>query len=280
MDSWFRSSSLAKIQMTPIKRSVKNVLLMGGVGNQLFQLAKAIDISQEGYRVKLIRIESFCFGKILAYKVKRWSKHDQWLDVSAVASSLGIPTVRPTIITTIAFFMQIARIALLGQARLLNPPRNNKYPIVSIGYYQDTECYCEDSLIRVAISLKQFISMPKDPNNVPVIHFRTGDISLADQLAANDIINFLSAYSYQCICLTNDVTAASQILKELTTFRSGSPLDDFSLIASSTIILPSSSTFCFWAVLLAAISYKVTIHAIPKAVYWKIISSERLNKYK
>jgi hypothetical protein len=262
--------------MPPIHRSVKHVLLMGGVGNQLFQLAKAIDIARDGYRVKLVRVESFFLANILAYKVRRWSKQDQWLNVPELACSLGIPTVKPTIISTAAFLIQLLRIVVLGKKELLNPPRNHKYPFVSIGYYQSAGSYDEDSLIHVARSLRQFISMPKDTNIVPVIHFRTGDILLDDQLTTNEIESFLRTYNYQCICLTNNIEKASQTLKGLATFRSGSPLEDFILIASSTTILPSSSTFCFWAVLLASISFDVTIHTIPPTSYWKTISSKRL----
>ena len=69
------------------KETSYKVLLMGGLGNQFFQIARAIEL-----RDKSVGVEVIYIGEKLdwLYRLGGHTKHDSWLDVSVLAENLGL----------------------------------------------------------------------------------------------------------------------------------------------------------------------------------------------
>lgn len=63
------------------------VLLMGGLGNQFFQIARAIELRDRSIGVQLVYIDAKLDW---LYRLGGHTKHDSWLDVSVLAESLGL----------------------------------------------------------------------------------------------------------------------------------------------------------------------------------------------
>jgi hypothetical protein len=63
------------------------VLLMGGLGNQFFQIARAIELRDQSFGVQVVYI-----GDKLdwLYRLGGHIKHESWLDISVLMESLGL----------------------------------------------------------------------------------------------------------------------------------------------------------------------------------------------
>ena len=71
----------------------KKVFLMGGIGNQLFQLARALELYNNNYQVKLIHLGGL--GNIFNYFLNYSAPHENWISINAIINKkISIRTIK------------------------------------------------------------------------------------------------------------------------------------------------------------------------------------------
>jgi hypothetical protein len=253
------------------KSKIRYVLLMGGVGNQLFQLAKALYIRNSGFTIRLIRLDSLPLLSLYVYIYKKWTKQEDWLNMRVFAETLGISVVKPPICISLLVYLQAAKLFL--SKKILDSQGLASDSHVFIGYFQTSESYDISSIVKVGEALAGYLGQQLFANHHPIIHYRTGDIAENDRVDMNTMIRFMEDHAQDTLCITNDIMNVPAQLDGINFTTSKSALEDFILLASSDRILPSDSTFCFWAVLVSALTRNVQIYRMPTSEYWAIVAN-------
>lgn len=221
------------------------ILLIGGVGNRLFQITYANHLKDEGANINVIyiprTIEQACgiFG---------WSYHQEWLDLRLLSSQLGLKYSRATVFDLL----------YLGLIYIFRKIRISKYPFDSsnvlrlnqkyiIGYFQSSN-HLKPQNLNIVVQLIVH-NLKIVPGKKTIIHVRGGDFKIDARMNSNELLEILKSTEEPKI-ITNDTEYVSKsIPHNLTNLieHSTSDLDDFIQLASAKVLYPSNSTFSFWA---------------------------------
>lgn len=247
------------------------VLMMGGVGNRLFQLARAIDLRYADRKPVLVEVEAVFGLEVLTRRFMGWSIHPIWLDLRSLASSLDVAYRRPTSREQLTLLAELARIRGLKQPQRLNLPMSADTRTAQIGYFQGEECVSRQAICEIARHLDAQLARPAfAPRSV--IHIRGGDFAMHDRIDAESIENFLLDSDRRAVCVTNDPTFVGSRFPDLVIHPSKSALEDFTLLARARHVMPSNSTFCFWACAVAVILGGATLAPGKRDAYWQSLS--------
>jgi hypothetical protein len=253
----------------------KQVLLMGGVGNRLFQIARAKDLADQGYRSRVINIEDFGSLSFLAYRLLGWSNHGTWLDVQALCNDLGVEYSRPTLSDFWKFSVELFRMRVLGQRNRYNLALEADTRSHQIGYFLSKSSVSTPCLKKIAASLKKNLGITGHLADSALVHIRGGDFAAADRINSESVRAFFEAHKEHCFCVTNDRAYVKKTYPFLPFSQSDSAAGDFIEIARSQTILPSNSTFCFWACVIAVKLYGAKLHQLPGDSYWQHLAADQ-----
>lgn len=222
--------------------------LAGGYGNQLFQVAKALDVASGD---ELIYLSTFGLSR---YKAKRqpfpYIVENNRFRMLSVWKSLALELRIPKFINVIKKLLKIQEntdcIFCLGNVKIVD------------GYYQDK---LHIGLDRLKCLLLE--SMPIDPvkhTNI-ALHFRSTDA--AQYFDTNKLVGYFKAAitycslhydkSSQIKIVTDDVDTAKAFFRSLSLegvascFVGKSDIDDFIYMCNSQAVISSPSTFSWWA---------------------------------
>lgn len=247
----------------------KRVLLMGGVGNRLFQLARATDLLDRGYHTTVMDIEDFGFLNFLAYRILRWTNHSAWVDIDGLCDELGIQKRKPNISDHFWFSIELFCLRFLGQRQKYNTPLETDSRTHQVGYFQALNSISGRSVFRIAEGVKKLLEIKDLQTKSAVVHIRAGDFSKADRISPDLVHNYFDTYADNCVCVTNDRGYVKDKFPFLKLSASNSPADDFREIAVARSVLPSNSTFCFWGCAIAVKLLGANLHAFPADSYWQ-----------
>jgi hypothetical protein len=253
--------------------STSLVLLFGGIGNRLFQIARAWDIKQKGRSPQVIDIEEFPDLLWLVNKGLGWVQHDIWIDTTAICELMGLDRAQPSFSNRLKLYRAFAELLRSDRKSQFNIPLDEDCRSVQIGYFQAGECVTKQSTLAVIGALYETLVLESAPRSTAVVHIRGGDFALADRLTQVTIVEFIKAYP-DAICVTNDVKYVSAEYPQLNISRSGSAKEDFITLAGAKHILPSNSTFCFWACAIALLRNGAELWSAPADEYWKLIAEQ------
>lgn len=263
-------------------RYQKKVLLMGGMGNKFFQIARALELERKNVVVELVFIDLSMRG---LYKLSGHTIHGDWLDVVMLVRQLGI-NVRP-----ISFVELISLSLKFALRKLAFPVRfdenledalildSNFFPSAwDIGYFQ-SDCHLgQQSLKQVSDALISFMAIKKnDDTGEMVCHIRGGDFGPKNRINKNYIaalVDLCKSQSLKLMVVTNDAVFCRELfeshLYEL--YIGKSAADDFIKLASSSNLYLSNSTFAFWAALISVRSHNAVVHVPENWSYSKFLS--------
>lgn len=254
----------------------KHVLLMGGVGNRLFQVARAKDLLDLGHSVNAVDIEDLKLLSFIAYRLLGWSKHGSWLHINELCTELGVKRTKPKLKDRIRFGIELFKMRVLGQKQHYNSRLSTDGRTYQIGYFQNMASVSQKSISVLAGALKELLGISSSRDELAVVHIRGGDFANADRLDPMLVKSFFNAMMGNCICVTNDAEYVKQNYSFLKLSVSGSVSDDFSKIATAQTIMPSNSTFCFWACAIAVKIHHSQLYRIPEDSYWQHLSESEI----
>lgn len=248
------------------------ILLMGGLGNQFFQIARAIELRDKSVGVELVYI-----GARLdwLYRLGGHTRHDIWLDVSILADNLGL-TYRSITLFELLFlgFKFLGR--KLGIVSIFDEEldvRLNHKPFIldswDIGYFQSSKHISLTSIEKVSRGLTELLEINKVTERARIaIHIRGGDFSTDDRVTVDDVRIAIEAAVYdsqRIFVATNDAKFSTKIFESLDVdfeISKLSPRGDFIAIATARNIFVSNSSFAFWAALCAKNTHHSVIYSL------------------
>ena len=231
------------------------VLLFGGLGNHLFQIARAVDHKKRGSNVQVILIRKY---KKTLYRFANFTLHESWLDEKKLLNYHQINSRDATIkeIILIGIFFLLNKINLYNnfdRKKSLFQKEHLKNGF-DIGYFQSTEHVSKSSVEDICRSLliKLEIESRKTISSYLVVHVRGGDFKENMRLEKKDIHNIYEiskSKNLRILVVTNDRQFALEIFSDLdfNFSNNANALEDFKTISRATNIYLSESTFSFWA---------------------------------
>jgi hypothetical protein len=198
------------------------VLLMGGLGNQFFQIARAIELRDQYVGVQLVYIDAKLDW---LYRWGGHTKHESWLDISVLIENLGLK-LRPITfaeLVVLGFKFILRRLGINTdfdkeiEARLHQKllPSNSW----DIGYFQSIKHVSSTSINKVSMGLADMLKITESPANDRIaFHIRGGDFSVGDRVTVDEVksaVNVVTSNSSQLFIATNDVNFSSGIFKSL-----------------------------------------------------------------
>ena len=257
---------------------------MGGVGNQLFQITRAVSLREKGKKIELIRLGN---SKRLINFLINHKNQDDWLDLDLFLKILQIKVRTISSIELIKFFFIFMKkkmnfasdFDIPLQERLLSL---NTY---DLGYFQNKNKFTNNAIKIVISKLKTHLNLSKEKkiNNKLCVHIRATDFLKKvnnDQLDRlpkyNQIKEILKSYSntpYDLLILTDDPKILKNIKDAQIKFdyQSLGAREDFISLCQCNKMVVSPSSFSFWAYLLAKDIYDCEILNINQWVYKNLI---------
>ena len=261
------------------------VFLMGGIGNQLFQITRAKSIQLEGQKVILLKLGRL---KKIVYYLIGHPQHEDWLNIIEISKSLNIEIRNSNFYELIQlfYFYFLKKISLFKDFDISLKDRLKSKKKLDIGYFQDTyhsHQKAQDSLI-VALRKTLMIGETKTyQKKICTFHLRGGDFFYPKNnkifkrsIDINHVIQMIQEKKDDHLSI-NIVTNDKFFMNELSQFSSylnffsSTPKDDFLILIHSHQMYVSQSSFCYWAYLLAKELYGCKVLNIDDWVYKKLI---------
>jgi len=244
----------------------KKVLLMGGIGNKLFQLARAVELQEKNIIVELVYIDP---KMTKFYKLSGHTIHPEWIDIPFLSGIFNIH-IRP--ITFIEFIQLVIKF-FTKKVGLSDDFNINLYDVLEkrgeiswdVGYFQSKNHLSLSTLNKVADELIKILNIKKKNSKELTLHIRGGDFDTKNRIQKKQmeaIILLCQSLMLNLIVVTNDNVFSKKLLGEtLYKFYKGkSAYDDFIKLASSSNLYLSNSTFAFWAAMIAIRSHSAKIY--------------------
>jgi hypothetical protein len=247
------------------------VPLIGGIGNRLFQIARAWDLKQAGQDPILVPVEALPEIDFLAGKLLGWTRHRLWIDTAVVAAKLGMQRSDISPAGRLAVYAELVQSRLPGQRDRFHLPLSEDHRRVQLGYFQRTGCISVESVAAVSRVVADLLPLAQHLRHQAVIHVRGGDFAVEDRLSAQSVAAFQHHAGEACVGVTNDPAYVKQNFPALRLAPSTGPADDFMTLCNAGLIMPSNSTFCFWGCAVAVQRHGATLWKQPPDVYWRLL---------
>lgn len=284
-----------KMQCAEIKGEAV-VYLMGGLGNNLFQLNLAHELVAFGLNVKINT--GLLEGGNLISKILGWTDHrsHNLLDELGLLKSFELIETPPILILILGYLSKIFRRKFFNVKfyGLELPERRHAAGGHYFGYYHNIDLSNQKFAIELknginnAMQKRQYIW--KDISDVRstamVVHMRGGDFvmdskNLLDSKFYSDALELIDrSITPDLLIATNDRNYAAKMLglRVLRFTSSRDALDDFIIISQAKSKILSNSTFAWWAAEIGSLDsmvievspYYVGLDWHPKSVHKRI----------
>ena len=260
------------------------IFLMGGVGNQLFQITRAVSLKENGKKIEIIRLGN---NKNFVNFLINHKNQDDWLDLDLLLKKLQIKVRTVSILELLKLFIIFIQkkmnffsdFDIPLQERILS---SNKY---DLGYFQHKNQFSK-SAMKIVISkliIQLNLSKKIKIKNKLCFHIRATDFlkeennNQLDRLPKfHEIKEILKTYSnknFDLLIITDDPKIIINIdyVNINLDYQSKAARDDFISLCLCNKMYVSQSSFNFWAYLLAKDLYDCEVLNIDDWVYKKLI---------
>ncbi|MEZ8635853.1 hypothetical protein AB6E23_10595 [Vibrio cyclitrophicus] len=243
------------------------VFLIGGTGNNIFQINYANKLISQGFDVEF---NTFFLYESWLTKFLGWTIHSPALTEKILAKC----RVRDKL--TILDFLSILCIkflSILNIYSLQDYTKNNHFLGRNIGYWQsEFEVRPEtQALLKDLFFLKE----PLIEGDYAVVHARLGDFSKEQRLDISYYIEAIIKANVVDIYLVTDTPSFIRELEVLLPkdikLRLGpgeTALDDFNILVNSGVLILSNSTFCFWGSQVIPVENVVIPKCLHPGIKW------------
>lgn len=232
------------------------VPMFGGVGNQLFHIARALEHEQRGRSVTLVDCARYA---PLLSRVLGWTAQQDWLGLDALCETLGLVRREATPFDLVMLARHKFTKALTGSfdRPIAAVTRRSGY---DVGYFQSVPKVGCETMRRLARVLAAHLEIRHQGH--AAIHFRASDFAPKDWIPPEVFDSFAPG---KPVFLVGDVDVGSLLRDRYRRFDGGSARADFGFLAGSGELLITRSTFGLWAALIAKElgSAEITVHSFP-----------------
>ena len=234
------------------------IFLLGGVGNNLFQITRALTLMESGKDVRLLKISKKfvpIYKLICKHKI-----HGDWLKLEKFTSELNLEIKETS-------FIDIFRLALIffhkklgfthrfdmSLDKISNEKLLFSRSLIDVGYFQSKRHVSVASIIKTSTILKNILNIDSIRMEKFVLHLRGGDFSIATRISDTDLRKAALESIDQRLdfeIVTDDPKYAEHCTDNLNIkakIISNDPYNDFLSMCSANNLYLSNSTFSFWA---------------------------------
>ena len=243
-----------------MKNKKIKIFLMGGIGNQLFQISRATSLRDEGYDIEVLLLRRF---KFVAYKILKFTQHEDWIDVKALCKVARLPSREIKI-----FELLLLLITYIKRKLGLKNNFDEKYFYnnvfikskvfngIDVGYFQSLEHVSIIGLNQVAQAIIDVLQLKPGYYSADfVAHVRGGDFAAYDRLdvgTARKIVDLSFDKGLILTIVSNDAKYVKKIFNNINNIKivtGNSAKSDFIFLTRAKTLFLSISTFSFWAAL-------------------------------
>lgn len=218
------------------------VPMFGGVGNQLFQIARALQHKQACHPVVLLDCARYA---PLLSRLLGWTFQKDWLGTHALCAKLELDVRAATPFDMC--MLALHKIAKPVAGKFDRPfAAVQKYSGYDVGYFQSVAKVGCDTMCTLARVLAEHLDIRWHGH--AAIHYRASDFAVDDWIPSQVFDSFAPGKQ---VFLVSDVDVSTFRNQRYRRFEGGSALGDFRFIAASGNLLISRSTFGLWAALIA-----------------------------
>ena len=241
------------------------VFLMGGIGNQLFQINRALSLKLCGKSVVIIHLG--IFRKFINFIIKHPS-HKNWIDINILCNNLDL-NIRQInfydlIILSYSFFLKkFTKFNNFDIPLAVRLDNKKKY---DIGYFQTKKHFNSISLNIIIENLIKILKLKKlntSNNKTAALHVRGGDFMkeinnviikkkpnlILIQKNIKDLIK--RRINYFIIANDKKVFKQFDIQVDKNKFFFEDEKSDFVRLTNCNLMFVSQSSYCFWAYVIA-----------------------------
>lgn len=221
---------------------MRKLVLIGGVGNQLFILWRAMSIGLPDVDVLRLSERQLRLTKLIGWTVQR-----DWLGVDQIALSLKLK-IRTTTNLEFAILIILFCMKKIGLNSIFDRGLSAK-PFLNwdLGYFQSSDHVKLDRAPSLVRKIKErLIGMHEADSCRVIIHDRIGDLQESLRLNENRVSKALQGYAKTEVKII--ASNKSERFKEYENISSDEVADFTSLMKADAVVM-AGSTFCFWAVL-------------------------------
>ena len=257
---------------------------MGGVGNQLFQIARACSHRENGHDVCLIHLTRY---KKSIYRLAGFTDHDDWINIDNVANNLGIK-IKEASYSQMFILMLLFTLKRLGVNRYFDaeinktPSIHKKY--IDVGYYQSKKHITLNSIKEVSYALIELLDLSSHaPSSGIVLHIRGGDFPerwLIEMDSIQKMKDLAKRRREKLKIVTNDKKFALTFFNskdDISVNNSSSARADFIFLSRSNVLFLSNSSFAFWAATIAAITNDAELFGTDSFLWNDLIDLDNIN---
>ena len=269
-----------------MKETKIKVFLMGGAGNQFFQISRAHSLVSSGFTVELVDLGRF---KKNVYKLMNLTLHDDWISSELVAKRVGVPVrkIRLLELFHIALHYVLKKLGIIlffdrSLEDLIKFKEKAYLSIFDVGYFQSGKKNKLTSMHFVARSILAEIGAKNIQHDNLLVHVRGGDFISSERLAKNNVLKFLNLSKELCVRLevvTNDKNFTEDLFSDFQSphlFDGKNAHDDFCYMCQASFLYVSNSTFGLWAALCAQINSNTKIYAASDFPHKDFLEPEML----
>lgn len=237
---------------------------MGGIGNQLFQLNRAISLKLHGKNVEILHYG--LFKKIINFIIGH-SSHNDWIDIGSLCHSIDIRCKSISLFDFSKLILLFINKKIFSKSDFDTSLKNrlNSLNYYDIGYFQRKEQFLNEAqeiLINKLLEILELNGKINKKRNIN-FHLRGGDffykennIDILKKPNFTEIKKIIKNIKSKDV-LINIVSDDKKILKNNIfnefeiNFISSSPKKDFLFLSRSDQMYVSQSSYSYWAFLLA-----------------------------
>jgi hypothetical protein len=164
---------------------------LGGLGNKLFQIARAHDLTENGFDVEVICLE----GKLLSlYKLTGHMVHGDWLDISTLLRHLGLGSRRVKaseffVLAMIFLFRKLGGNTGFNQylSDFIKGQSIFRFSNLDVGYFQSSKHVTPEAIQLITENLINSLLRNDKASGRLAVHLRGGDFKSSTRLQASDI---------------------------------------------------------------------------------------------
>lgn len=247
-----------------MKETNIKVFLMGGAGNQFFQISRAHSLVSNGFSVELVDLGRY---KKNIYKLMNLTLHDDWISSESVSKRVGVPVRKISLLEIfhIGFLYVLKKLGIIlffdrSLEDLINLKEKAYFSIFDVGYFQSKRKNKLTSMHLVASAILAEIGVKNIVHDNLLVHVRGGDFMLSERLVKNNVLKFLNLSKELRVRLevvTNDKNFTEDLFSDFQSpylYEGKNAHDDFCYMCQARFLYVSNSTFGLWAALCAQIN--------------------------
>ena len=264
--------------------SCYKIFLMGGIGNQLFQITRAVSLRENGKKIEMIRLGN---SKKFINLLINHKNQDDWLDIDFFLKNLqiNVRTISSIELIKLFFIFIKKKMNFVVDFDISLQSRIISSKTYDVGYFQNKNQFSNSALKIVLSKLMAQLNLSKEKKikNKLCVHIRATDFlkkgnnHQIDRMPKyHEIKEILKTYfnkKFDLLILTDDHKIIKNIICNNIKFnyQSLGAKEDFISLCQCNKMVVSQSSFSFWAYLLAKDLYDCEILNIENWSYKKLV---------